>query len=76
MTVANSKGGVIHPSTEEEDIKTISQVLGVGLEPATINGGSPYLCSGMLANNNAIVVGGITNGPELVMLTKAFRVED
>lgn len=76
MTVANSKGGVIHPSTEEEDIKTISHVLGVELEPATINGGSPYLSSGMLVNNNATVVGGLTNGPELVMLTKAFRVED
>ncbi len=76
MTVANSKGGVIHPSTEEEDIKTISHVLGVELEPATINGGSPYLSSGMLVNNNSTVVGGLTNGPELVMLTKAFRVED
>jgi len=76
MTVANSKGGVIHPSTEEEDIKTISHVLGVELEPATINGGSPYLSSGMLVNNNVTVVGGLTNGPELVMLTKAFRVED
>ena len=76
MIVANSKGGVIHPSTEEEDIKTISHVLGVELEPATINGGSPYLSSGMLVNNNSTVVGGLTNGPELVMLTKAFRVED
>ncbi len=76
MTVANSKGGIIHPSAEEEDIKTISQVLGVELEPATVNGGSPYLSSGTLANNNSLVVGGLTNGPELMMLTKAFRVED
>ena len=76
MIIANSKGGVIHPSTEEEDIKAISQVLSVELEPATINGGSPYLSSGILANNNSLVVGGLTNGPELVMLTKAFRVED
>ena len=76
MTVANSKGGIIHPSTEEEDIKIISQVLGIELEPATINGGSPYLASGILANNNSLVVGGLTDGPELVMLTKAFRIED
>lgn len=76
MIVANSRGGIIHPSTEEDDIKTISQVLGVELEPATINGGSPYLASGILANNNSLVVGGLTNGPELVMLTKAFKIED
>lgn len=76
MAVATSHGGIIHPSTEEDDIKSISQVLGVDLEPATINGGSPYVSSGILANNSALVVGTLTNGPELVMLTKAFRIED
>jgi translation initiation factor 6 len=76
MAVATSRGGIIHPATEEEDIRTISQVLGVELEPATINGGTPYVSSGMLANNGSLVVGTLTNGPELVMLTKAFRIED
>ena len=76
MAKANSHGGIIHPETEEEDIRTISQVLGVDLEPATINGGSPFVSSGILANNKSMVVGSLTNGPELVMLTKAFKVED
>jgi translation initiation factor 6 len=76
MTIATSHGGVIHPNTEEDDVKVFSEVLGVELEPATINGGSPYLASGILANNKALVVGTLTNGPELVMLTRAFRVED
>ncbi len=76
MTKANSHGGVIHPATEEEDIRVISQILGVELEPATINGGSPFVSSGILANNKSMVVGSLTNGPELVMLTKAFKVED
>ncbi|HKU32973.1 MAG TPA: translation initiation factor IF-6 [Candidatus Nitrosotalea sp.] len=76
MAVATSRGGIIHPATEEEDIKAVSQVLGVELEPATINGGTPYVSSGILANNSSLVVGTLTNGPELVMLTKAFRIED
>ena len=76
MAVATSHGGIIHPDAEEEDIKTFSEVLGVELEPATINSGSPYLASGILANNKSLVVGTLTNGPELVMLTRAFRVED
>ncbi|MGI0102836.1 MAG: translation initiation factor IF-6 [Nitrosotalea sp.] len=76
MAKANSHGGIIHPATEEEDIRIISQVLGVELEPATINGGSPFVSSGILANNRSLVVGSLTNGPELVMLTKAFKVED
>ena len=76
MVVATSNGGIIHPDTEEDDIKIFSEILGVELEPATINGGTPYLASGILANNKSLVVGTLTNGPELVMLTKAFRVED
>lgn len=76
MAVATSRGGIIHPATEEEDVRAISQVLGVELEPATINGGSPFVAAGILANNSSLVVGTLTNGPELVMLTKAFRIED
>jgi len=72
MIVATSHGGIIHPETDDEDIKTISSVLGVNLEPATINGGIPFVSSGILANNKSIVVGTLTNGPEIMMLTRAF----
>ena len=72
VVVASSTGGIIHPETDETDIKTISKVLGVELEPATINGGIPYLSSGILVNNNAMVVGSLTSGPEIMMLTRAF----
>ena len=69
---ANNLGSVIHPETDEEDLKIFSNILGVNVEPATINGGTPFISSGMLANNNAIVVGNLTNGPEIMMLTRAF----
>ena len=69
---ANNLGGVIHPEADEEDIKNFSNVLGVNIEPATINGGIPFVSSGILANNNAVVVGNLTNGPEIMMLTRAF----
>ena len=72
VTVASSAGGIIHPETDEADIKIISKALGVELEPATINGGIPYLSSGILVNNNAMVVGSLTSGPEIMMLTRAF----
>lgn len=76
MAIATSRGGIVHPDTEESDIKIMSEVLGVELEAATVNGGIPYVASGILANNKSLVVGTLTNGPELVMLTRAFRVED
>ena len=69
---ASNLGGVIHPETDEEDIKNFSNALGVNIEPATINGGMPFVSSGILANSNAVVVGNLTNGPEIMMLTRAF----
>ena len=68
----NNHGAVIHPETDEEYIKNISNILGVNVEPATINGGIPFVSSGMLANSHAVVVGNLTNGPEIMMLTRAF----
>lgn len=76
MAVATSRGGIVHPDTEEKDIKIMSEVLGVQLEAVTINAGIPYVASGILANNKSLVVGTLTNGPELVMLTRAFKIED
>ena len=69
---ANNLGGIIHPEADEEDIKNFSNILGVNIEPATINGGIPFISSGILANSNAVVVGNLTNGPEIMMLTRAF----
>ena len=69
---ANNLGGVIHPEADEEDIKNFSNILGVNIEPATINGVIPFVSSGMLANSNAVVVGNLTSGPEIMMLTRAF----
>jgi translation initiation factor 6 len=69
---ATSNGGIIHPLTDEDDVNTFSNILGVKIEPATINGGIPFVSSGILANDNAIVVGTVTNGPEIMMLTRAF----
>jgi len=72
MVVATMHGGVIHPEADDDEIKSIVDILGVNIEPATINGGIPYLHSGILANNHSMVVGGHTTGPEIMMLTRAF----
>ncbi|MFQ5496685.1 MAG: translation initiation factor IF-6 [Nitrosopumilus sp.] len=72
VMVANNSGAVIHPEADEEDMKTFSNLLGVKIEQSTINNGIPYLASGILANNHSIVVGSLTTGPEIMMLTRAF----
>jgi len=72
VMVANNSGAAIHPEADEEDMKTFANLLGVKIEQSSINNGIPYVSSGILANNNSIVVGSLTTGPEIMMLTRAF----
>ena len=72
VMVANNDGAAIHPEADEEDMKTFANVLGTQIEHSTINNGIPYVSSGILANNNSVVVGSLTTGPEIMMLTRAF----
>jgi translation initiation factor 6 len=74
MIVATNKGAVAYPNASDDEIKTISDVLNVNVEPVTINGGIPFLASGIIANSKSVVVGNMTSGPELIMLSRAFNV--
>ena len=72
VMAANNTGAAIHPETDEEDVKRIAGVLGVRIEHSSVNNGIPYVSSGILANNHSLVVGSMTTGPEIMMLTRAF----
>ena len=74
MIVATNKGAVVYPNASDDEIKTISNILNVNVEPVTINGGIPFLASGIIANSKSVVVGNMTSGPELIMLSRAFNV--
>ena len=72
VLATNNTGTVIHPEADEEDMKVFANFLGTRVEHSTINGGIPYVSSGILANNNNIAAGSLTTGPEIMMLTRAF----
>ena len=72
VLTANNSGAVIHPEADEEDMKTFANILGVKIEHCTVNNGIPYVSSGILANNHCVVVGSLTSGPEIMMMTRAF----
>jgi translation initiation factor 6 len=74
MVVATNTGAAIHPKTTEEESKVISESLQVEVEPVTVNGGIPFLSSGIIANSKSVVVGSLTSGPELIMLSRAFKI--
>ena len=72
MMAATARGAIVHPETAEEDVRTVAEVLGAGVEPATVNGGVPFVSSGVLANGRSVVAGTFTSGPEIMMMTRAF----
>ena len=73
MVVATNAGAAVHPKSTEEEIEIISETLQVQVEPITINGGVPFLSSGIIANSKSVIAGSLTSGPELIMLSRAFR---
>ena len=69
---ANSSGGIVHPEAGDDQVRALSKLMGAPVEPATVNGGVPFVSSGMLVNDRCAVVGSFTTGPEIMMLTRAF----
>jgi len=74
MVVATNQGAVVHPRASDEEVARIAEALKVSVEPCTINGGVPYVASGLVANSREAVTGTVTSGPELAMLSRAFGV--
>jgi translation initiation factor 6 len=73
MIVATNGGAGVHPKATEDEVKEISEILQVPAEPVTVNGGVPFLSSGIVANMKSVVVGNLTSGPELIMLSRIFK---
>ena len=74
MVVATNAGAIVHPKAKDVEINIISEILEVVAEPATVNGGSPFLSSGLIANIGSVMVGNLTTGPELIMISRALKV--
>jgi translation initiation factor 6 len=74
LIVATNSGAAVYPKLTEQEVQDVAGVFGVDAYPASINGGIPFLSSGLVANSDNAVVGNLTTGPELVFLTRALRV--
>jgi translation initiation factor 6 len=73
MVVTTNSGAGVHPKATEDEIRSVSEALHVQADALTINGGIPFLSSGIVANSKAVVVGSLTSGPELIMLSRIFQ---
>lgn len=73
VAAISDHGGVIHPDASEDDLKVIKEVAKVSVEYATVNGGVPFVRSGLVANNKGVVIGGNTTGPEMLRIKIGFE---
>ena len=74
VVTASNSGALAHPRASEEDLKWLKEALHVEVDVSSINGGVPFVSSGIMVNSRAAVVGTSTTGPELFILGKAFKV--
>lgn len=72
--VTNNKGAVLHRATTEETAEKVKEILQLEkVNIGTINMGSPFMGSGAVANDNYMLVGEETTGPEIGRLDNAMK---
>lgn len=74
LMVATKGGAAVYPKLTEKQVEEVGGIFGVDAYPASVNGGIPFLTSGLVANASNAIVGDLTTGPELMFLTKALGV--
>jgi len=70
--VITNKAGLIHIDTTEEEIQRLSNLFRVKIDAGTVNFGSAFVHSGLVANDNGVLVGASTTGPEILRIQRAF----
>jgi translation initiation factor 6 len=72
--VCNNVGVLLHREATEEEAETIADALGVEkVDIGTINLGSPYIGSGVSGNDQNILVGEDTSGPEIGRIDQTLQ---
>ena len=75
--IVNSHGAVIHRDASEEDAEHIKEVLQLeDIDIGTVNLGSPFVGSGAVSTDKAILVGEDTSGPEIGRIDRTMVDRD
>lgn len=62
---ATNKGCLLHPKVRNAEKKIIEDTLQVTSDIGTVNFGSPFVKSGVIANSHGLIVSDACSGPEL-----------
>lgn len=72
LASVNNRAALVHPERSDEEAELIADVLKVRVDSGTVNRGSPFVGAGMLSNDLGVVVGNLTAGPELMIISNLF----
>jgi len=73
VAVATNRGVLAHPMLRDEERGLLREALKVHIDVGTINGGCPFVASGILANDRGVVIGDLTTGPEILMISNVLE---
>lgn len=73
LATATNKGALAHPLLKDKERQLIIDILKVPVDAGTINGGVPFISSGLLANEYGVLIGNPTTGPEIIMITNMLN---
>ena len=65
LAVVNNMGCLTHPEITESEKNIIEKTLGVKSDIGTVSHGSPYVRSGIIANDNGIIISETSTGHEI-----------
>jgi translation initiation factor 6 len=72
MAVATNKGALAHPMLKNKEREVLQEVLKVPVDVGTVNRGIPFVASGLVANERGAIVGSVTTGPEIFIISNLF----
>ena len=73
LAATSNKAVLTHPMIKEEERDLLANVLKVHVDVGTVNGGSPFVKSGLLVNDSGAVIGNLTTGPEIFIISNLFN---
>jgi translation initiation factor 6 len=71
---ATNKGAILHREAKDEDVRLVKDVLKVEVEKGSVNFGSPFVASGLIANSYGALIGSKTSGYELDVILRVLKV--
>lgn len=74
LAVITNIGGVVYAEVSEREEKWLSDIFKVDVVPGTVNNGIRFIRSGIIANSKGAIVGSLTTGPELMVISKGLGV--